>query len=84
MILTWAEEAWEDYLYWTKIDKNVVKRINILINDIKRDPHKGLGSPEPLKPHGLGYWTRRINHEHRLVYKPTKDTVAIAMCRHHY
>ena len=68
-MLTFSDQAWEEYLYWQKNDKAILKRINNLIKDIKRSPFDGIGKPEPLK-HGLsGYWSRRINDEHRLVYK---------------
>ena len=69
MILSWAEKAWEDYLYWQQTDKTVLKRINTLIKDIKREPFDGLRDPEPLKHNWSGYWSRRINREHRLVYR---------------
>ena len=84
MKLTFSTKAWEQYLYWQKIDKKILKRINLLIKDIQRTPHQGLGKPEPLK-HGLsGYWSRRINDEHRIVYKQQDDTVLIAQLRYHY
>ena len=84
MKLTWAEGAWEDYLYWQQTDKKILKRISTLIKEIKRQPFKGIGDPEPLKHHWSGYWSRRINREHRIVYKTTDDTVLIAQCRYHY
>ena len=84
MILSWAEIAWEDYLYWQKTDKNPLKRINTLIKDIKRQPFHGLGDPEPLKHNWSGYWSRRINLEHRLVYKVIGDSLIIVQCRYHY
>lgn len=84
MILSWAEKAWEDYLYWQKTDKKVIKRINLLIKDIKRDPFSGLGDPEPLKYNWSGYWSRRIDREHRLVYKLTNKSIIIVQCRYHY
>lgn len=62
----------------------MLKRINNLIRDIKRNPFKGLGEPEPLKHHWSGYWSRRINREHRLVYKIKDDVIFIAQCRYHY
>lgn len=84
MKLTSSTKAWEDYLYWQSTDKKIVKRINLLIKDIQRSPCEGLGKPEPLK-HGLsGYWSRRINDEHRIVYKPQDDTILIAQLRYHY
>lgn len=84
MILSWAQTAWEDYLYWQKTDKKTLKRINTLIKNISRQPFDGLGDPEPLKHHWSGYWSRRIDREHRLVYKVTEDAIIIAQCRYHY
>lgn len=84
MILSWAETAWEDYLYWQATDKKMVKRINMLIADILRHPFIGIGEPEPLKHNWSGYWSRRINLEHRIVYKVVENGVIIAQCRYHY
>ena len=84
MILSWAENAWEDYLYWQRVDTKTLKRINTLIKNIKRQPFEGLGDPEPLKHHWSGYWSRRIDREHRLVYKVTDKTVIVVQCRYHY
>lgn len=84
MILSWAETAWEDYLYWQQTDRKILKRVNTLIKAIKRQPFEGLGDPEPLKHHWSGYWSRRIDREHRLVYKATDETVIIVQCRYHY
>jgi len=84
MILSWAEKAWEDYLYWQKTDKKTLRRINSLVNDIKRQPFEGLGDPEPLKHGWSGYWSRRINREHRVVYKVTDEAIIIVQCRYHY
>jgi len=84
MILAWAEKAWEDYIYWQQKDKKQLKRINALVNDIKRQPFEGIGDPEPLKHNWSGYWSRRIDREHRLVYKVTDDAIIIAQCRYHY
>ncbi len=79
-----SENAWEDYLYWQKNDKKLLQRINLLIRDIQRVPYEGIGKPEALK-HGLsGYWSRRINSEHRIVYKVEQDSVFIAQLRYHY
>ncbi|WP_372611310.1 Txe/YoeB family addiction module toxin [Halomonas sp.] len=81
---TFSEHAWEEYLHWQKTDKKVLRRINQLIKEIQRTPFEGIGKPEPLK-HGLaGYWSRRINDEHRLVYKITEDAMLIAQLRYHY
>ena len=84
MKLVFAEKAWEDYLYWQKTDKKALNRINILIKDIKRNPFEGMGKPEPLKHALSGYWSRRINDEHRIVYKLHQDAVLIAQLRYHY
>jgi len=84
MKILFAENAWEDYLYWQQNDKKILKRINLLIGDIQREPFKGIGKPEPLKFNWTGYWSRRINKEHRLVYKVQDDTISIAQCRYHY
>ena len=84
MKLIFSENAWEDYLYWQRIDKKILKRINLLVQDIKRTPYDGIGKPEPLK-HALSrYWSRRINDEHRIVYKIANDSLFIAQLRHHY
>lgn len=84
MILAWAEHAWDDYLYWQATDKKTLKRINTLIQDIKRHPFTGLGDPEPLKHNWSGYWSRRIDREHRLVYKTDATVITIVQCRYHY
>lgn len=84
MMLAWSDNAWEDYLYWQQVDGKTLKRINNLIKDIQRQPFSGLGDPEPLKHNWLGYWSRRIDREHRLVYKVERETVFIVQCRYHY
>ena len=84
MKLIFAENAWEDYLYWQKTDKKMLQRINTLIKDIKREPFEGIGKPEPLKHALSGYWSRRINDEHRIVYKIYQDSLLIAQVRYHY
>lgn len=84
MKLIFSEQAWEDYLYWQKIDKKLTQRINALINEITRTPFEGTGKPEPLKHALAGYWSRRINEEHRLIYKMTGDELFIAQLRYHY
>lgn len=84
MKLIFSENAWEDYLYWQKTDKKILNRINKLIKEIKREPFAGVGKPEPLK-HGLaGYWSRRINDEHRMVYKVMDGALLIAQLRYYY
>ncbi len=84
MILSFADNAWGDYLYWQQSDKKILKKINRLIKEIQRDPFDGIGEPEPLKYNWSGYWSRRITIEHRLVYKATEDNLMIAQCRYHY
>ena len=84
MILSWAENGWEDYLYWQATDKKTLKRINALIKDILRHPFEGVGDPEPLKYNWAGYWSRRIDRQHRLVYKVTDKALFIVQCRFHY
>jgi toxin YoeB len=74
----------EDYLYWQKIDKSVLRKINQLIKEIQRDPFNGTGKPEPLKHELTGWWSRRINLEHRLVYKIDGNSLYILQCRYHY
>ena len=76
MNLTFAPKAWDSYLYWQKTDKAIVKRINTLIKDIQRSPFKGIGKPEHLKHALSGFWSRRINDEHRIVYKVTEEPLA--------
>ena len=84
MKLIFSGNAWEDYLYWQKTDKNMLKRINRLVHEIIHDPFTGTGKPEPLK-HGLsGYWSRRINDEHRIVYRPDEDAIFIAQLHYRY
>jgi len=84
MKLIFSENAWDDYLYWQKTDKQTLKRINQLISDIQRSPFEGVGKPEPLKHALSGYWSRRINSEHRIVYRTDNDPVFIAQLRYHY
>lgn len=84
MILSWASMAWEDYLYWQRTDKQIVKRINTLIKEIQRHPFEGIGEPEPLRHNWSGYWSRRIDREHRLVYKVSDNALIIVQCRYHY
>ena len=84
MKLIFAEQAWEDYLYWHDIDKKTLKRINALIKETTRNPFEGTGKPEGLKHALAGYWSRRINDEHRMVYKVDGDCLLIAQLRYHY
>lgn len=84
MRLTFASQAWEDYRYWQATDKAMLKRINALIKDVMRHPFEGIGQPEPLKHEWAGYWSRRIDQEHRLVYQAIEGAILIAQCRFHY
>lgn len=84
MKLIFSEGAWEDYLYWQKTDKKILFRINLLIKEICRTPDAGIGKPEPLKHALAGYWSRRINDEHRIVYKVEGESLLIAQLRYHY
>lgn len=84
MKLIFSENAWEDYLFWQKTDKKNLRRINNLIKDIQRNKFEGLGKPEPLKHTLSGYWSRRINSEHRMVYKVESNGILIAQLRYHY
>ena len=84
MDIMFLDDAWQDYLYWQKIDKKILKRINQLIKDIQRSPFEGIGKPESLKFDMSGLWSRRINQEHRLIYKVKDDYIIIVQCRYHY
>ncbi|MDX2369629.1 MAG: Txe/YoeB family addiction module toxin [Colwellia sp.] len=84
MLLSWVEFAWEDYLYWQTTDKKALKRINLLIKYIQRQPLDGLGEPETLKHNWSAYWSRRINKEHRIIYKVTDTAIIISQSRYHY
>jgi toxin YoeB len=84
MKLVFSEQAWEDYLYWQKTDKKLLHRINTIIKDISRSPFEGIGKPEPLKNALSGFWSRRVNDEHRIVYKIVDGSMLIAQLRYHY
>lgn len=84
MKLIFHARAWEDYLYWQSTDPKMLARINQLIKESSRSPFQGIGKPEPLRGELRGWWSRRIDQEHRLVYRPTEDGLLIAQCRHHY
>ncbi|MEF1205477.1 Txe/YoeB family addiction module toxin [Photobacterium damselae] len=84
MMINFTPNAWDDYLYWQSQDKKTLKRINKLIENSVRTPFEGIGKPEPLKDNLSGYWSRRINDTHRLVYKATQDTLVIVAVRFHY
>ena len=84
MKLIFSDHAWDDYLFWQKTDKKVLRRINILIKETKQNPFEGIGKPEPLKHALSGYWSRRITDEHRSVYKVSENAIHIAQVRYHY
>lgn len=79
-----VDESWEDYLCWQTTDKKMLTKINSLLKDISRNPFSGIGKPEPLKYKYKGFWSRRIDGEHRLIYKVNGDEILIAKCRYHY
>jgi len=84
MRIVFSKNAWEDYSSWLQIDKKMLKKINDLIKDIQRNPHSGIGKPEPLKYDLAGYWSRRIDREHRLVYQVIENDIRIISCKYHY
>lgn len=84
MDITFLDDAWQDYLYWQRADKKILKRINQLIKDTQRTLFEGIGKPEPLKFDMSGLWSRRINQEHRLIYQVKDDCIIIVQCRYHY
>ena len=84
MRIKFDAHAWEDYLYWQQTDRTILKRINHLIHEIQRNPFSGIGKPEPLKHALSGFWSRRIDERHRLVYAVDNGALVIAQCRDHY
>ena len=80
----WSDTSWDDYLYWQKQNKKLLKKINDLIKDIERKPFEGIGKPEPLKNNLSGWWSRRIDDTHRIVYRIENGNLEIAQCREHY
>lgn len=84
MNLVFTENGWDDYLYWQKQDAKKIERINELLKDISRQPYKGIGKPEPLRGNLSGWWSRRIDTEHRLVYRVEDNQVIVLQCRYHY
>ena len=84
MRLMFSNKAWDDYLYWQQNDKQILKKINQLIKDIKREPFDGIGKPEPLKHELSVFWSRRITDEHRLIYQVNESGLWVASCRYHY
>ncbi|WP_095499724.1 Txe/YoeB family addiction module toxin [Paraferrimonas haliotis] len=83
-LLSWTDEAWSDYVYWQSQDKKTLKRINKLINDVRRSPFDGIGKPEALKENLSGFWSRRIDDTNRLVYAVDDQAITIISCRYHY
>ncbi|MCK5171536.1 MAG: Txe/YoeB family addiction module toxin [Bacteroidales bacterium] len=84
MRIIFSKISWEDYTSWLHEDKKMLKKINDLIKDIQRNPYEGIGKPEPLKYDLSGYWSRRIDREHRLVYKVDENEIRIYSCKYHY
>jgi len=84
MNILFTPQSWDDYLYWQKNNRKILKRINTLVKDIMRSPFEGIGKPEPLKYELQGCWSRRIDDEHRLVYRVRDDELIIVACRYHY
>ena len=84
MIVSFTEIGWEDYLWFQQNDKRVLKKLNSLIKEIKRTPFEGSGKPEMLRANLSGYWSRRVTHEHRLVYSVDSNSISIISCRFHY
>ncbi len=82
--LAWTDTAWDDYLYWQEQDKKTLKRINKLIAEIKRSPFEGIGKPEALRETLSGFWSRRIDESHRLVYAVDEFRITVISCRYHY
>ena len=84
MKLIFEHDAWEHLLFWQETDKTTVKKINALSKECLRSPYEGTGKPEPLKGDLAGYWSRRIDREHRLVYRVTPSGLEVLSCRYHY
>lgn len=88
MKLVFSDTAWEDYQYWISVDPKVLQRLNALIEECRRTPFRGIGKPEPLRGDLQGWWSRRLTHEDRLVYrvagKDDEQRLEIAQCRFHY
>lgn len=84
MKLLFAGAAWDDYLHWQHTDRRMLERVNKLIREVQREPYAGIGKPEPLKHALAGYWSRRLNDEHRMVYKVQDDVLWLAQLRYHY
>lgn len=83
-LLCWTDESWSDYLHWQSQDRKTLKRINRLVAEVRRSPFEGIGKPEPLKENLSGFWSRRIDDAHRLVYAVDDTAITIISCRYHY
>ncbi|HEY3372380.1 MAG TPA: Txe/YoeB family addiction module toxin [Prolixibacteraceae bacterium] len=84
MDINWDQSAWDDYLYWMETDRKILYKINSLIKECQHTPFTGAGNPEAIRQNLKGYWSRRINSEHRLVYRVEENVLYIAQCRYHY
>ena len=84
MRLCFTPHGWDDYRYWQSTDNATLKRLNRLIDEVPRDPHRGIGKPEPLRHILAGCWSRRIDDEHRLVYLVEGDDIVVLQARYHY
>ena len=84
MNVLFHKRGWEDYIYWQQTDRAMLRKVNALIKECRRTPFEGTGKPEPLKAEFRGWWSRRINHEHRLVYRVQDGVLEVAQCRYHY
>ena len=84
MNIRFLDQTWDDYIHWQENDRAMLRRINRLIRDIDRDPYDGIGKPEALQHELAGYWSRRIDHEHRFVYRMDAETIVVVQCRNHY
>jgi len=84
MNIRFSEQAWDEYLYWQQNDRAMIRRVNQLIREIRRAPFSGVGQPEALRFQWSGYWSRRLDQEHRLVYRIVEGELEIAQCRYHY
>ena len=84
MNLAFSDVAWGQYLYWQETDRAMLRKVNTLIKDCLRHPLEGTGKPEPLKGDLSGFWSRRVDRTHRLVYRVTGEVLEIAQCRFHY
>jgi toxin YoeB len=84
MRILFTEQGWADYVYWQQVDRALLRRVNNLLTDITRHPYEGIGKPEPLRHEYQSWWSRRIDEEHRLIYKVVEDAVWVTQCRFHY